>query len=357
MNYRLLPRHEPRPGFGLMVSIASMVMGIVIIGIVFALVGANPFYALAKIFGGSFGSPYSLGETLTKAIPLLLVAAGLCLPFAGKFWNIGAESQLLMGALAACASGLTFLRELPPPLAISIMILFGFLAGAIWGIIPAVLKIKLGINEVISTLMLNYIAAEFVSFLIIGPLRGKGQLGQAVTDNLPAAFTLLTIPGTRIHVVTLILGLAATVLVFFILKHSKLGYEIRVIGENREAARYAGIDFLKVSLVMMAISGGLAGLAGVGELLGIHGKLSSPPLTLSAGYGFTAIIVAWLARLNPWGVIFSSFFFAGILVGGDAIQISLKLPVATVSVMNGILLLCLIAGEFFLQYRIVRKVA
>ena len=329
----------------------SLGAGLVAVGILFAFSGVNPFFAYYKIFAGSFGSFYGLGETLTKATPLLLTAVGLSIPYRGKFWNIGAESQILMGALAAVTMGLFVFPGLPAPVFILALFLTGAIAGGLWGIIPALLKIKLGVNEVISTLMLNYIAVKIVEFLVNnGPLTGKSKRGYPYTDDLLPASFLPVIPGTRIHWITLALGIAAAIGVFFLLKHSKLGYEIRVSGENREAARYAGINFLKVSVISMAISGALAGLAGVGELAGIHHHLGDPG-SLSSGYGFTAIIVVWLARLNPLGILLSSFLMAGILVGGDAIQISLKLPAVTVQVVNGIFLLFLIAGEFFMQNR------
>jgi len=351
--FQLEPRIKHGRGFSLAVTGFSLLTGIILIGFMFLLAGANPFYALERIFSGSFGSLYGISWTITKAIPLMLIAAGLTLPFAGRFWNIGAEGQILIGALVGTAAGLTILKDLPAPVAVSSMFVFGAAGGALWGMIPAVLKIRLGVSEVISTLMLNYIAQELLNGLLIGPLRGKNQMGNPYSDSLPASFDLPTIPGTYIHIPTLILGVLACVLLFIVLRHSKLGYEIRVIGENREAARYAGIAFLPVTIIMMAVSGALAGMAGVGEVGGIHHRLANSQI-ISAGFGFTAIIVAWLARLNPLGIMISALFLAGILVGGDAVQISLKLPAATVSVMNGILLLSLISGEFFLQYRIVR---
>lgn len=346
---RWVPRENPGMKTSALVTAGSLGAGLVAVGLLFAFSGVNPFFAFYKIFAGSFGSLYGLGETLTKATPLLLVAVGLSIPYRGKFWNIGAESQILMGALAAVTMGLFVFPGLPAPLFITGLFLTGALAGGLWGVIPAVLKIRLGVNEVISTLMLNYVAAKIVEFLVNnGPLTGKSKRGYPYTDDLLPQSSLPLIPGTRIHWITLVLGILAAVAVFFLLRQSKLGYEIRVSGENREAARYAGIDFLKVSVVSMALSGALAGLAGVGELAGIHHHLGDPG-SLSSGYGFTAIIVVWLARLNPLGILLSAFLMAGILVGGDAIQLSLKLPAVTVQVVNGLFLLFLIAGEFFLN--------
>jgi simple sugar transport system permease protein len=190
-----------------------------------------------------------------------------------------------------------------------------------------------------------------MKILIVGPWRGKTKHGFPYTDDLPLSATLSVLPGSRIHYATLIVAIVTVILLGIAIYKTRFGYEVRVIGENPDAARYAGIDFFKTTLIIMIISGGMAGLAGVGEAAGIHHYLSYPE-SISSGYGYTAIIVAWLARLNPLYVILSALFFAGILVGGDAIQISLGLPAATVQVFNGTLLVFLIMGEFFLKNRI-----
>jgi simple sugar transport system permease protein len=336
----------------LAVLVLSLLAGFVAVGLVFTVKGVNPFFALWKILAGSFGSPYGISETITKAIPLILIGSGLTLAFRAKFWNIGAESQLLIGAIFATWVGLNLGVGLPAWLVVPLMFLAGFLGGALWGVLPALFKVRFGVNEVISTLMLNYVAAEFLTLLIVGPWKGATQQGFPYTDDLPAAAVLPLIPGTRIHYLTLLVALACAVLLFFLIHSTKFGYELRVVGENPEAARYAGIDFLRTTVVLMVISGGVAGLAGVGEAAGIHHHLTYPTV-ISGGYGFTAIIVAWLAKLNPLAAIISALFFAGILVGGDAIQISLGLPAATVHVFNGILLYFLIMGDTFVNNRIV----
>jgi len=314
----------------------------------FLVFGINPLFALSEIFMGSFGSFFGLKETVTKSIPLILIGGGLTLAFRAKFWNIGAEGQLLMGAIFGTWVGLNWGPHLSAPAVIALMFLAGFLGGALWGVIPAFLKIRFSINEVVSTLMMNYICAEFLTFLIVGPWKGKTKFGFPYTDELPASATLALLPNSRIHYVTLLIAILAVTVLAIIVYKTKFGYEVRVIGENPDAAKYAGIDFFKTTLIIMAISGGVAGLAGVGEAAGIHRHLSYP-LSISSGYGFTAIIVAWLAKLNPAYVLVSGLFFAGILVGGDAIQISIGLPAATVHIFNGTLLVFLIMGDFFLK--------
>jgi simple sugar transport system permease protein len=241
--------------------------------------------------------------------------------------------------------------HLPAPIIVPLMFLAGFLGGGLWGAIPAILKVKFSINEVITTLMMNYICNEFMKFLIVGPWRGKTKHGFPYTDDLPASAILSVIPGSRIHYVTLLLAVALVIILGIAVYRTRFGYEVRVIGENPDAAKYSGIDFFKTTVIIMIISGGAAGLAGVGEVAGIHHYLSYPE-SISSGYGFTAIIVAWLAKLNPVNVILSALFFAGILVGGDAIQISLGLPAATVQIFNGTLLVFLIMGDFFLKNQV-----
>lgn len=334
-----------------MILVCSLVAGVLAISVVFVIGGVNPLFALAKIFSGSFGSMYGFKETITKAIPLMLIGGGLAVAFKAKFWNIGAESQLLMGAIFGTWVGLNWGPGLPSGIVVPLMFLAGFIGGALWGIIPAFLKIRFSINEVISTLMLNYICSEFLTMLIVGPWKSPKKFGFPYTDDLPESAMLSLIPGSRIHYATLIVALAALVVLTVLLYKTRFGYEVRVIGENPDAARYAGIDFFRTSLLIMIISGGMAGLAGVGEAAGIHHYLSYPA-SISSGYGFTGIIVAWLAKLNPLYVVFSGIFFAGILVGGDAIQISLGLPAATVQVFNGTLLIFLIMGDFFTRNRI-----
>jgi simple sugar transport system permease protein len=333
------------------ILILSVFVGLFLGSLFFLVKGVSPFLALQKIILGSFGSSYGLKETITKATPLILIGSGLSIAFQRKFWNIGAEGQLLFGAIGATWVALFLGPKLSSFWVFPLMFLAGFISGALFGTIPAIFKTKLHINETIVTLMLNYISAELVRFLVFGPWKGKSQWGFPYTDNFPPSATLPLIHGSRIHYITLILSLLVVVVSWFILFKTKFGYEVKVMGENPEAGRYAGINFTKTTLWVMILSGGFAGLAGVGEVAGIHHHLSYPE-SISSGYGFTAIIVTWLARLNPFFVIVSSLFFGGILVGGDAIQTSLGFPAATINIFNGLILFSLIAGGFFLDYKI-----
>lgn len=351
MRFVVQPRHEASRRFSGLLLVGSVAAGFVAVGVVFAASGVDPFYAIWRILGGSFGSLFGLKETLTKAIPLVLIGAGLSVAYGMKFWNIGAESQLLAGAMAAGWLGLTFGPSLPAALIVPIMFLGGFAGGALWAVPPALLKVKFGVNEVVSTLMLNYAGQELLRMLIVGPWKGKTQGGFPYSDDLAASARIALVPGTRIHLATLVVALLVALACYLLVSRSRFGYELRVVGENTDAARYAGIDFWRTTVLAMVVSGGAAGLAGVGEIAGVHHHLTYPE-AISSGYGFAGIIVAWLAKLNPAACVISGLFLAGILVGGDAIQISLGLPAATVQVFEGVILFFLVAGEYLLKNRV-----
>jgi simple sugar transport system permease protein len=328
----------------------SLLLAMIAVGIMFVALGVNPFFAYARILDGAFGSLYALSETLTKAIPLMLAGVGLTLAFRSRFWNIGAEGQLLIGATCATGLALAF-PAWPKAVLLPAMFAAGFLGGALWGLIPALLKARWHVDEVITSLMLVYIASNLVKYLVYGPWKGADEMGFPYTSKFSPAAQLPRLAWTRIHYPTLLLGIGLAVVIYLLLTRTKWGYEVRVTGENPSAAHYAGIDHLKTILLVMVLSGGLAGLAGVGEVAGIHYRLRYPE-GISPGYGFTAIIVAWLARLNPLGAILTSFLLGGLLVGGDAIQISLNLPSATIFIFNGTILLFVLAGDLLAHYRI-----
>lgn len=328
----------------------SLILALLTIAIIFYALGVNPLFAFQRIFRGGFGSVYGLSETLTKSIPLMLTGVGLALAFRSRMYNIGAEGQLLMGAVVASGLALKF-PHWPSQVLLPAMFIGGFIGGALWALIPAVLKIRFRVDEVLTSLMLVYVAGDIVRYLVYGSWKGAKEFGFPQTDKFAEVAQLPQILGTRIHYPTLILAITLAVLIYLLIKHTKLGYEIRVTGENPAAAGYAGMNYQKIAMLVMIISGGLAGLAGVGEVAGIHFRLRVPE-GISPGYGFTAIIVAWLARLNPLAAILTAFLLGGLLVGGDAIQISLNLPAATVHVFNGVILLFVIAGDLFTRYRI-----
>ncbi|MGC9021261.1 MAG: ABC transporter permease [Candidatus Methanodesulfokora sp.] len=335
------------------VRAAAILLALISVGIIFWFYGADPIEVYKEIFLGAFGTKIGISETIVKLIPLLLCGVGLALVFRGQIWNIGAEGQLVLGAIAATGVGLW--APIPSYLVIPAMFLSGFLAGAAWAFIPAVLRAKMNVNEIITTLLMNYIAIRLLYYLVYGPWRAREEWGNmtwsgfAQTAILPDYATLQTIPGTRIHYTTLAIAIASLILVYLLMNRTSFGYELKVVGDNPMAARFAGINISRVILISMMISGGLAGIAGVGEIAGIQHRLRPG---FSVGYGYTAIIIAWLGGLNPIAVLISTLFFSGILVGGSYIQISFRMPVGVINMFNGIILLFLLATEVFLNYSI-----
>lgn len=352
LGYRLEPRAKPSAVFTFLVTLGAIVVALVITGILFALFGVNPFAAYGEILQKTLFNFRGFTEVIRRMIPLLLCGAGIVLALKARFWNIGAEGQLLAGAIAA--TGFALFVPLPGVLMIPAMFLAGFIAGGVWGFLPAILKVRLGVNEIITTLMMNYIALYSVRWLITGPWKGSGGRGFPETDKFAKEFYLPTVPTTRLHYPTLLLGLLLTVFIFFMLRQMKLGFDIRVMGESPDAARYAGINFFSTTMLLVLLSAGAAGIAGVGEVAGIHRKLLEPT-SVSLGYGYTGMIVALLARGNPLGTIPAALFLGLVFASGDVMKAGLGLPTQMVDVINGLVLLCIICAEPLLRFRLVRQ--
>jgi len=346
---RLEARPEPPAAWVLGVSAAAIAGALLTTALIFWAYGLNPVHAYATIARETLGDPRALPEIARPAIPLLLIGAGLVLAFRAQFYNIGAEGQLLLGAVAA--TWVALFTPLRGPWVLPAMFAAGFLSGALWGVLPAALKLALRVNEVISTLMMNYIALYLVSWLVTGPWKGPSVRGFAYTDTFPDAAQLGLLPGTRIHWATLLIGLACAAGIAFLLRRTPLGFEIRVQGQNPDAARYAGISPVRTTLAVMLISGGAAGLAGVGEVAGIHHKLLDPN-QVSLGFGYAAIIVAWLARGSPLATILTATLLGLIYSGGDVMKVSLQIPFQVTGVFNGLILFFLIGSERLLYYRL-----
>ena len=328
-------------------SVLSVGLALVAAALIFLSFNVDPVEAYRRIFIGSFGSLYGFSETIVKAIPLMLCAVGLSVAFKARLWNIGAEGQLLMGAIGASWVALTF-PDAPAYVVLPSMFGLGFVFGAVWGLVPGALAAKFGTQVAIVSLMMNYVAGRVLEYLVYGPWKGPGEWGFPYTTKFSASAQLPRLAGTRIHYPTLLLGLLLALAFFFVIKRSKFGFEVRVTGENPDVAKYAGMSYFKIALMTMLISGGLAGLAGVGEVAGIQLRLRTG---ISPGYGYTAIIVAWLSQLNPLLVVPGSLLFGGLLVGGDAIQM-IGLPFAAVDMFNGLILLFMVGGEVLTQYKI-----
>lgn len=350
--FRFERRADPSPLLVFTVSVGAVVASLLVTAALFGLYGVAPLAAFRTIVERTLLDARGLSEVVRKSIPLMLAGVGLVLALRARFWNIGAEGQILAGAVAA--SGVALFVPLAAPLVIPAMFLAGFLAGAAWGFLPAVLKVRLGVNEIITTLMLNYVALYLVRWLINGPWRGESVTGFSYSDRFPAHAWLPTLGTTRLHWPTLVLALALAAVVAFVLYRTRLGFEIRMMGESPEAARYAGVDFMRTTLILVLVAAGAAGLAGVGEVAGIHRRLIDPD-SISLGYGYTAIIVALLARGNPLAAIVSAPFIGLVFASGDIMKVSLGLPSQMPSVINGLVLLFLVCSEPLLRYRLVRR--
>lgn len=332
----------------LLVPTAAVLAALVFCAVFLAITDRSPFAVYSAMFEGALGSEYGVSETIVKAIPLILCGLGISVAFRMQIWNIGAEGQFYMGAFAATWVPLTF-PNLPMTIMLPMMMAAGIVAGALWGILAAWLRNRFAVSELISTLMLNYIAILWVSYLVYGPWRDPKGLNFPLTAPFPEAAILPSFGDSRVHA-GLVLALLAAVLLQFVFRKSRWGYEIRVIGASPTAARYAGLDIKKNALAVMLISGALCGLAGMVEVSGIAGKLQAG---LSPGYGYTAIIVAWLARLHPAAIVLVAFIFAVIQVGGFMVQ-TLGVPASVATMIQGAILFFVIGADIITQYRIYR---
>lgn len=281
-----------------------------------ALAHGSPHAALAALTNGAFGGAYALGDTLTQTTPLLLTGLGVAVAFRARLWNIGGEGQFLVGALAASALGAYGLDGLPAPLLIPIILLAGALAGALWAGLAGWMRVARNVLEVISTIMLNFVAAQLLSYLVHGPMQ-EASHAQPASAPLPVSATLpLLWPGTTLHW-GFALALLMAVVVSIYLNRTRAGFALRVVGANPDAACVAGLDVGRTRLATMLVSGALCGLAGAVELSGVVGTLYE---NYAPGYGFAAVAVALLGRLNPWGIIASALFFGALAAGSGSME-------------------------------------
>ena len=332
------------------VSVLSFLLALVVGGLVLALAGENPIAVYQAMWAGAFGDRNGLAEVLVKTTPLLLAGLGVAVAFRMQLWNIGAEGQLYWGAIFATGLALYLIPGAPGWVIVPAMIGAGLLGGGLWGLIPGALRAWFGASEIITSLMLNYVAILFSEYLVHGPWRDPGAFGFPGTPRLPDAASLPNLGTTRVHL-GLLFGLVAAVILWVMLRRTRWGYQIGVMGENPRAALYAGMPTKRTILLVMALSGALAGLAGMSEVAGIGHQLQR---NLSPGYGYAAIIVAWLGRLHPFGAVLVAFLLAALTVGGDQIQMNLGLPAAIAPMLQGTILFFLLGGDVLTRYRITR---
>ncbi|MCK6626763.1 MAG: ABC transporter permease [Anaerolineae bacterium] len=366
------------------------VVGALLIGaVILLLLNTSPVEAYQVLLSGGFTSKNGLADTLVKAIPLLLVGLGIVIAFRASVINIGAEGQIIAGALLTTFLALQLGEILPGFVVIIICLLAGTLMGGLWGAIPGFLKARLGVNEILSTVMMNQIAIQIGFYLLRGPMIDPAELEAGTniphsarlpkTTDLPRFTDIakwlgfsdsakdlgltgfwgelygLLVEPTRLHA-GLIIALVMGILVYVFLWRTTIGYRIRAVGLNPHAARYAGINVPRYVILSLGLSGAFAGLAGAVEILGLHHRMFEPT-AVSAGYGFSGIVAALFGKLHPLGAIPSSILFGGLLVGGDKMQRAVQIPQVLVTALLGLVVLFVVSSEIWSRQRAARRVS
>lgn len=321
-------------------SAAAVAAAFVLGGVALALAGANPFQAYADMLSGTFGSRFNLSLVLVETAPLVLIGLGLAIAFRARVWNIGAEGQLLMGALAGGAFAIYApigSRAVMIPAACVV----GAAAGGAWGSVVGFLRARWGVNEVISSLLLNYVALRTLEYTIRKPLRDPVGF-QPVSQTLPDSARLPDVPGLRVHI-GLLVGLGLIGVVAYVMRRTPFGFHIKMMGLNRDATEAAGVRTGRLITVVMVLSGAFAGLAGILQVMGPESRLTG---NISPGFGFTAIIVALVARMRPVGVLLAAMLIGALTLGGDVIQRTQQVPrVLTIVIQALFVLLILVADK------------
>ncbi len=327
------------------IRLAAIVAALASLAFFVAFMGHQPMQVYRAMIEGSFATPYRLQETIKVAIPLTITALGMLLAFKMQFWNIGGDGQMIMGAVLGSYIALNF-TTLPMGVMLPLMTVAGIIGGGLWALIPSVFKTRFGTNETLFTLMMNYVALKIVIFLQYGPWKDPGALGFPKIPNFvdaalyPKLFT--------VHI-GWVIALVLVVAVALILNRSTLGYEIAVIGNSERTAKYAGMNVARVTLLTLFASGALCGLAGILQASAVAGTLS---YEVSGGYGYTAIIIAWLSGMNPLAVPFTATLFAVLTQGANFIQTAFGIPAAAAKILQSMILIFALGSEFFIQYEI-----
>ena len=349
MQLALERRSERSTAIAIASPLIAIALTLVTMAALFAILGKNPITALNVYFLEPLTDPYSLEEIAVKATPLVMIAIGLSLCYIANIWNIGAEGQFLVGAvtgswLAVRTNGTDVGHWVLPA-----MLLLGALGGALYALIPAICKVRFGASEILTSLMLVYVADLGMDYLVRGPWRDPHGMNFPTTADFDPVATVPTlIEGSRLHAGS-ILALLVVMLAAVLLGRTIMGFEIRLVGAAPKAARFSGFNADRLTLFTFAVSGALAGLAGIIEVAGPIGHLDPG---VSSGYGFTAIIVAFLGRLNPIGILIAGLFLALTFIGGEGAQIALKVPLDLTKVFQGILLFYVLACDSLIVYRV-----
>lgn len=351
MASRLLHKPVVMRLTGALLPVAAVLGALLVGALLLLMLGVDPFRAYGALVNGALGTTSGLTQTLTKATPLLLVGLGICIAFRGGVINIGGEGQIILGAVSASALAIG-LSDWPGWLLLPLSLLVGTAAGLVWGGIPGWLKARMGVNEILSTVMMNQIALQGMNFLLRGPMLDPAQI--AAGTNIPqsaalpeSVWLLRLVPRTLFHSGA-ILAIVLAVAVYFLLWRTTIGYRIRAVGLNPHAARYAGIPVSRYVFLSMALSGAFCGLAGAVEVLGVHHRMIEG---LSGGYGFSGIVAALFGKLHPLGAIPASALFGSLLVGADKMQRSVQVPSALVIALQGLVVLFVVASDLYVRRR------
>ncbi|BBD07023.1 ABC transporter permease [Desulfovibrio ferrophilus] len=351
-GFIVIKRQEPPKWGSFLIFPAALALSLGASCLLLAIQGKPALDGLTILYQGAFGAGYAVVDTLLKTVPIFLCSLGVAVAFRMQVWNIGAEGQFALGAIGATWAALTF-PALPAWLLLPLMFTSAAVLGGIWAMIPAWLKLKLSINEIITTLMLNYIGILILDYLVYGPWKDPSSFGFPMTKEFPAAAIVPAFEGSRLHW-GMILCLVCALLLWVFLTKTRLGYELKASGESLRASRYARMPYGFLVLLVMGLCGALAGWAGLMETSAVVGRLQP---SLMVGYGYTAIVVAWLAQLNPGKIALASFFLAALRVGVENLQLELGVPAAFGGIIEGLILLSVLAGQFFNYYRFKRPSA
>lgn len=324
----------------LLIQFLSVIAALIVGAVIILLIGGSPVTAYRALIFGSMGNIKAIWETLVKATPLILTGLSFAYASRAGLINIGAEGQLYMGGFLATLVGTNF-GWMPMIIHLPLTLLAGFTGGGVWGLIVGWLKIKFGANEIITTVMFNYIAIYFISYLVTGPMIEPPGTYPQSRPILESAILPRFFYGSRLHW-GLFIALGAVVVYYFFFRKLKVGYESRVVGKSIEAAKYAGMKPSKVVIIVMFIAGGMGGLAGANEILAIQGKLFQG---FSPGYGFDGIAVALVGMNSPIGIIFGGILFGALRSGGNMMQMIAKVPISTIYIIQGLVIVFVVAGQ------------
>ena len=345
-------RASPSKTWNWAAPIMAVVLTMIVGGALFGLLGVNPFQAIAKIFYEPLFGEYAFyyrPQLMIKAAPLVLIAIGLSMGFRAGIWNIGAEGQYIMGALSGAGLALA-LYPMELPILLPLMVIAGALGGMLWGLIPGYLKVKFGTNEILVSLMLVYVAEQILASMALGLMKNPEGMGFPGSRNLqqyPSAHNAEIFAGSGMHW-GVAAALIAVIFAYVMLTRHMFGFQLRLSGIAPRAAKFAGVDPGRMILICMGLSGALAGMAGLFEIAGPAGQVS---IDFNVGYGFTAIIVAFLGRLNPIGILLAGLLLAITYVGGEITQSQMGLPLAAIQLFQGMLLFFLLAMDMLTNYR------